>query len=149
MRIRDGLRRNSVTIEVDETVHRAAVVMEEAGVGSLVVIDAGAVVGIVTDRDLVRRAMARSLARDARIDGVMSSPVVTIDADADLHAAYTQFREHPVRRLVVTVGAGQVLGVLTVDDLLINISAQLGDLARPVTAETIFGQRDAAVPATR
>lgn len=147
MRVRDGVRRNGVTIEADETVHRAAVVMEEAGVGSLVVLDGGSVAGIVTDRDLVRRAMARSLAPDARIDGVMSSPVVTIDGDSDLHAAYAKFREHPIRRLVVTAG-DDVLGVLTIDDLMINISSQLGDLARPVTAETIFGQRDPAVPAT-
>lgn len=149
MRVRDGLRRSSVTIEADETVHRAAQMMEEAGVGSLVVLDRGAVAGIVTDRDLVRRAMAKSLAADARVDGVMSSPAVTIDADADLHAAYARFREHPVRRLVATTEGGEVLGVLTIDDLLINISAQLADLARPVTAETIFGQRDPSVPATR
>ncbi|MDZ7676095.1 MAG: CBS domain-containing protein [Acidimicrobiales bacterium] len=148
MRVRDGLRRNGVTIEGDETVHRAAVLMEEAGVGSLVVLDHEAVVGVVTDRDLVRRAMAKSLAPDARIDGVMSSPAVTLDADADLHAAYAQFREHPIRRLVVT-SDGDVVGVLTIDDLLINLSAQLGDIARPVTAETIFGQRDPSVPATR
>lgn len=148
MRVRDGLRRSGVTVEVDETVHRAAVLMEETGVGSLVVLDRGAIAGIVTDRDLVRRALAKSLAPDARVDGVMSAPVVTIDADADVHAAHAEFREHPIRRLVVTTGEGEVLGVLTIDDLLINLSAQLGDLARPITAETIFGQRDPSVPAT-
>jgi CBS domain-containing protein len=148
MRVRDGVRRSGITVESDETVQRSAAVMEEAGVGSLVVLDNGSIVGIVTDRDLVRRALARSLAPDARVDGVMSSPVVTIDADADLNTAYARFRDHAIRRLVVTVG-DSVLGVLTVDDLLMNLSAQLADIARPVTAETIFGQRDAAVPATR
>ena len=44
-------------------------------------------VGVVTDRDLVRRAMARGLEPDARVDGVMSSPVITIAEDADLHDA--------------------------------------------------------------
>lgn len=146
MRARDGVRRNGVTIEADETIHRAARVMEEAGVGSLVVVDRGAIAGIVTDRDLVRRALAKSLAPDARVDGVMSSPVVTIDADDDIHVAFARFGEHAIRRLVVTAGS-EVFGVLTVDDLMINLSSQLSDLARPVTAETIFGQRDAAVPA--
>lgn len=147
MRVRDAVRRNGVTIEGDETVHRAAVIMEEAGVGSLVVLDHGTVVGVVTDRDLVRRVMAKSLAPDARVDGVMSSPAVTVDADADLHDAYAVFRDHPVRRIVVTA-SGNVVGVVTIDDLLVNLSAQLGDLVRPVTVEAIFGQRDPHVPAT-
>ena len=147
MQVRDEVRRSGVTIEADESVHRAAVVMEEAGVGSLVVVDRGSVVGIVTDRDLVRRAMARSLTPEARVDGVMSSPVVTIDADAEESTAYARFREHPVRRLVV-MADDDVVGVLTIDDLMINISSHLADLARPVTAETIFGHRDPVVPAT-
>lgn len=147
MRVRDGVRRNGVTIEAEETIHRAAQLMDQAGVGSLVVLDGGTLAGIVTDRDLVRRAMASSLEPEARVDGVMSAPVVTVDADADIHVAFSTFAEHPVRRLVVTTG-DDVFGVLTVDDLMINISSHLADLARPVTAETIFGQRDAAVPAS-
>lgn len=147
MRVREGVRRNGVTIEATESVHRAAVMMEESGVGSLVVTDGGTIAGIVTDRDLVRRAMARSLDPTARVDGVMSTPVVSIDADEDLHAAYATFGAHAVKRLVVTDENGLV-GVLSVDDLLIDTSALLADLIRPVTAETIFGQRDPAVPAT-
>ncbi len=146
MQVRDQVRRNGITITADETVHHAAMVMEEAGVGSLVVVDQDSVVGIVTDRDLVRRAMAKSLAPEARVDGVMTAPVVTIDADDDVRTAYERFREHPIRRLVVTAG-DEVVGVLTIDDLLINISSHLADLAIPITAETVFGQRDPAVPA--
>ncbi len=148
MRVREGVRRNGVTIEAHETVHRAASLMEEAGVGSLVVSDNGAIVGIVTDRDLVRRAMARDLDPSARVDGVMSTPVISIDANEHLHAAHAMFAEHPVKRLVVTDG-DEFVGVLSVDDLLINASALLADLVRPLTAETIFGQRETAVPATR
>jgi CBS domain-containing protein len=147
MRAREGVRREGVSIEADATVHRAAVVMEERRVGSLVVTDGGRIVGFVTDRDLVCRAMARSLSPEARVDAVMSTPVRSIDAEADVAAAFAAFREHAVRRLVVTSDGNDVVGVLTVDDLLMNVSAQLGDLVRPVTAEALFGQRDPAVPA--
>ena len=77
----------------------------------------------------------------------MTMPVVTIDADADLHAAFALFRSHAVRRLAVVRGE-QFVGMITVDDLLMDLAADLTDLARPVTAEVLFAHHDSAVPAT-
>lgn len=145
MRTIDGVRRSAVGLRADQTVHDAAVLMDKAGVGALVVLDDDHLVGIVTDRDLVRRAVARGLSSDARIDGVMSSPVLTIQADTDLHDTFAVFRTHAVRRIVVVRGA-QVMGVLTIDDLLMDVAADLSDLARPVTAEVLFAHRDSPVP---
>jgi CBS domain-containing protein len=143
----DAIRRSGVGIEPHQTVQDAAVIMEQSGVGALAVIDAGRLVGVVTDRDLVRRALARGLDPTARVDGVMSSPVVVIDAEADLHDAFALFRTHAVRRLAVVRGA-QFVGMITVDDLLVDVAGDLADLARPVTAEVLFAHRDSAVPAT-
>jgi CBS domain-containing protein len=136
-----------VGIEPDRTITDAAQLMEHTGVGALAVIDGERLVGIVTDRDLVRRGLARSLAPDARVDGVMSAPVVTIDGDADLHDAFALFRTHAVRRLAVVSGT-RFVGMVTVDDLLIDLAADLADLARPVSAEVHFAHRDSAPPAT-
>lgn len=146
MRTIDAVRRSGVAIAPDRTVHDAAVLMEQAGVGALVVVDDEHPMGIVTDRDLVRRAMARGLDPTARVDGVMTTPVVTIDADADVHDAFASFRTHALRRLVV-LRDGKLAGVVTVDDLLIDVAADLADLARPVTAETLFAHHDSPVPA--
>lgn len=147
MRTIEAVRRSGVGIAPADTVRKAAEVMEQAGVGSLAVLDDDRLVGIVTDRDLVRRAMARGASYDARVDSVMSSPVLTIDADADLHEAFAVFRSHAVRRLAVVRGQDFV-GMITIDDLLVDLAADLSDLARPVTAEVLFGHRDAAVPVT-
>lgn len=147
MRTMDAVRRSGVGIEPDRTVRDAAAVMEQSGVGALAVIDGDRLVGVVTDRDLVRRALARGLAPDARVDGVMSAPVVTIDADADLHDAFALFRTHAVRRLAVVRGQ-QFVGMITVDDLLVDLAGDLADLARPVAAEVLFAHRDSPVPAT-
>jgi CBS domain-containing protein len=144
----DAVRRSAVGVEPECTVLEAAVLMEQSGVGSLAVIADDRLVGIVTDRDLVRRALAKGLPTDARIDGVMSAPVVTIDAGADLHDAFAQFRTHAVRRLAVVQG-DRFVGMISVDDLLIDVAADLADLARPVTAEVLFGHHDAPVPAVR
>jgi CBS domain-containing protein len=143
----DALRRSGVGIRPDQTIRDAAVLMEQAGIGSLAVLDGDELVGILTDRDLVRRGLARDLAGDARVDGVMTSPVVTISADADLHAAFALFRSHAVRRLAVVQGT-RFVGMITVDDLLVDVAADLADLARPVTAEVLFSHHDSPVPAT-
>jgi CBS domain-containing protein len=147
MRSIEAVRRSGVGIEPERTIHEAAVLMEHAGVGALAIVDGDALVGIVTDRDLVRRGVAKALSPDARVDGVMSSPVVTISADADLHDAFAVFRTNAVRRLAV-VRDGRFIGMLTVDDLLVDLAADLADLIRPVAAEVLFAHRDTPVPAT-
>ncbi len=146
MRTIDTLRRSGIAVSPDRTIRDAAEVMDAAGVGSLAVTEGEQLLGIVTDRDLVRRALARGLPPDARVDSVMTTPVVTIDAEADLHDAFALFRRHAVRRLAVVDGR-RFVGMVTIDDLLIDLASDLADLARPITAEVIFGHRDAGVPA--
>jgi CBS domain-containing protein len=148
MRTIEGMRRSGLSIEPERTIHDAAAVMEQTGVGALAVIDGDRLVGIVTDRDLVRRGLAQGLPTDARVDGIMSTPVVTIDADADLHSAFALFRTHAIRRLAVVRG-GQFVGVITIDDLLVDVAADLVDLSRPVEAEILFAHHDSPAPATR
>jgi len=148
MRTIEGMRRSGLSIEPERTIHDAAAVMEQTGVGALAVIDGDRLVGIVTDRDLVRRGLAQGLPTDARVDGIMSTPVVTIDADADLHSAFALFRTHAIRRLAVVRG-GQFVGMITIDDLLVDVAADLVDLSRPVEAEILFAHHDSPAPATR
>lgn len=148
MQARAAIRRSGVAVAPDRTVGEAARIMERSGVGALAVVDSDRLVGIVTDRDLVTRVLARSRPEDARVDSVMSTPVVTIDAAADVHQAFALFRNHGNRRLPV-VEEGAFVGMLSVDDLLINVIGELVDLVRPVTAEAIFGHRDSPLPVAR
>ena len=148
MRIVEALRRSGVAVGPDRTIRDAAMIMEQSGVGSLAVIENDQLVGIVTDRDLVRRGVAMDIPSDARIDSVMSTPVVTVDADGDLHDTFALFRTHPVRRLAVVRGE-QFVGMITIDDLVIDLAADLVDLSRPITAEVLFAHRNSAPLATR
>jgi signal-transduction protein with cAMP-binding, CBS, and nucleotidyltransferase domain len=91
--------------------------------------------------------MAAGMSLEARIDAVMSSPVRTISAGADLHEAFATFRHNAVRRLVVVDGRGGFAGMVSIDDLLIDLSSDLHDLVQPVTAEVLFGHHDSPVPA--
>jgi CBS domain-containing protein len=147
VRVLDLVRRSAVAVRPDQSLVEAASTMDQAGVGALAVVDADCLVGIVTDRDLVRRGLARMLPLDARIDGVMTTPVVTVDADDDAHAVYQVLRTHALRRLPV-VREGCFVGMVSVDDLIIHLAADLSDVAHPIAGEVLFAPRDSPPPAT-
>ncbi len=147
MKTRDAIRKLPATITASATVRIAAQLLDRDAVGALIVTDDSYPVGVVTDRDIVVRGVARGVDPDARIDSLMTPEPVTIDASADLREALRIFRSHPFRRLPVTEN-GALVGMLTVDDLIIDLAADLGDLARPVTGQVIFGSPEPATPAT-
>ncbi|MEV5082284.1 CBS domain-containing protein [Streptomyces sp. NPDC056159] len=105
--------------------------MAECAVGSVLVVENGALRGIVTDRDLAVRGMGGGLGTEARVEAVMSRRVATIEAADDLQLAYRSFRRTGVRRLPV-LDSGRVVGVLTIDDLFLEVFRRLGDLLGPV-----------------
>jgi|SRR5581483_8681962 len=143
MQARQAIRKSMVTIPSGASLAEAADLMDRAVVGALVVVDGHEPVGIVTDRDLVVRGMVKRLPLDARIDSVMSTGLVTLPAGADLHDALKVFSSHAIRRLPL-VEDGRVVGMLTVDDLAIDLAGDLGTLFRPVVGQVIFGAPAAA-----
>ena len=145
MRTIEMLHRSGVGVAPSRTIREVSGVMEQAGVGSVAVVDGDRLVGIVTDRGLVRRVLARDLHADARIDSVMTTPVITVGADDALDVAFGLFATHGLRRLAV-MREDIFVGMLTIDDLLVSVVEQLGSLARPITAEILFAQRDPSLP---
>ncbi|HLF40541.1 MAG TPA: CBS domain-containing protein [Acidimicrobiia bacterium] len=149
MLVIEAMRRPLVSVTPETTLGEAARTMADQGVGALIVVgNDGRVAGIVTDRDLVVRAMAKEIPLDARVDMVMTTDVVTLDVSSDLRAAYPLFRRHAVRRLPI-VDDGKPMGVISTDDLVMDISADLADVARPITGEVIFGHHEPDVPSVR
>lgn len=140
------IQRSGVAVSPDRSLAEVARVMERSGIGLVAIVDGDDLVGVVTDRDLVRRGLARHLPADSRVDAVMSTPVLTIDADVDVRDAVEVFRRHPVRRLAVVDAAGRFAGVLSLDDLLVDLSQDLQGLTAPLAAEVTAPQRDAEVP---
>jgi len=137
MRIDRLMVRAPVTVTPDTTIRRAAQLMAEHGVGSLVVTDHERLVGIVTDRDLVNRVLATDVPLDGRIDSVMSMDVVTVDASTDLRDVVRAFGQHAVRRIPMTV-EGRVTGLVSLDDMLASYAQQLTELTNGLTAQLLF-----------
>lgn len=136
------------TVEVATTIADAARQMAESGVGALCVTEGNRLVGIVTDRDVVVRGVARGVPVEGRIDAVMTMDPVTIDAEADAEDAVAAFAQHPFRRLPVVQG-DELAGMVTVDDLIVNAAEDLSRLCRPIVGEALFRRPDRDVPAVR
>lgn len=120
----------------------AAAAMRRYGVGSLLVLENDGEpqrpVGIVTDRDLALEGFAS----DSCLVGSAMTPVIaTVHAKADVHEALELMRAHGVRRLVVTDHDGAICGIVSVDDIVDGLSADLAAAAAVLKGEV---KRDAA-----
>ena len=143
----DAARKPPATIAADRTITQAAQEMDHLAVGALVVVEpSGRPAGIVTDRDLVVRAVARRADPEARVDSVMTTDLVALAPDADLREAFGIFERHTLRRLPL-VADDVVVGMLTMDDLVVDVTADLARLTRPITAQVLFGHQEPSTPA--
>lgn len=142
MRASKAIRRPPVTIPTGSSIAEAARMMDRLGIGALVVVEDERPVGIVTDRDLAIRGLGRQLPATAAVDRIMSRELVTLPADAELHDAVTTFYRHPIRRLPLVDDGGRMVGMLTVDDLALDLVNDLGSLVRPIFGQVIFGGVD-------
>jgi CBS domain-containing protein len=108
-----------VTIDPSATVSTAATRMATENVGALVVVDDRKPVGIVTDRDLVLRVLAKNrLAAETEVRTVMTPNPVCVNADAPLEGAISRMKVNRFRRLVVVNDQQEVVGIVALDDII-------------------------------
>ncbi|HEX3203628.1 MAG TPA: CBS domain-containing protein [Nitrospiraceae bacterium] len=112
------MNRKIRTVEAGATLVAAAEMMREARVGALLVVEAGAYVGVLSETDLVRRAMATGMdPSQSCVRAIMSAPLITVEIDRSAHDASDTMAEHGIRHLPVTQD-GLIVGMISVRDLL-------------------------------
>jgi CBS domain-containing protein len=116
--ILDKKGREVVTVDAAATVLQAARRMNERGIGGLVVVEGGRLVGIFTERDVLRRVVAegRDPARTA-VREVMTAPVLRCRPDAPLEECRAMMTDRRIRHLPV-VEQDELRGIITTGDLL-------------------------------
>ncbi len=104
-------------VEKGLNVMYAAGIMKERARGSLIVVDAGRPVGIVTERDIVRRLVAEGRSATAtKVGDIMSTPLISVGPEATVSAAVKIMYENGIRRLPV-IENDRVIGIITSTDL--------------------------------
>ncbi len=142
MKVGDICTRTVITVTEFDDLMAAAQLMRSKHIGYLVVVEPniadGTVtpVGVVTDRDLVVKVLAREAdARSLRVGDVMTrQPVLTLE-DSSVPVALHYMREIGVRRLPVVNRAGRLAGVLSLDDVLDALAEELMDVAGSIRRE--------------
>ncbi|MDJ0269611.1 MAG: CBS domain-containing protein [Aigarchaeota archaeon] len=121
VRVRDVMDQNVISVEADKSVSDAIKKMLQSGVWSLVVEKDGLPIGVVTERDTLRRCISKGLNPDkVKVEEIMSSPLITIGPDATLGEAMMRMVEKKIRRLYV-VEHGKIIGRITQTGLFENM----------------------------
>jgi CBS domain-containing protein len=115
-KVRDVMTPGPIGVDYNQSIGEAARTMRDWGVGAVLVVNDQSLYGLITDRDLVVRAVAEAKGPDERVGPLSSGNLIGVEADADAREAARLMREHAVRRLPVIEG-GQVAGVVSLGDL--------------------------------
>lgn len=107
-----------VSVDPDRPLRQAAKTMHEAGVGSLVVLDDDALVGILTERDLMRSMATEANPDSTPVRDYMTADVITVEPDWEVYEAAAEMTDRRIRHLVVTSG-NTIHGVLSIRDVLL------------------------------
>jgi CBS domain-containing protein len=121
-RVGDIMTPAPVGVYYSQTIGEAAGIMRDTQVGAVLVVNDGALSGVVTDRDLVVRGLAEGQGPDAPVGPLCSGDLVGVAADANVDQAEQLMREHAVRRLPV-ISDGQVVGIVTMGDIAVSADA--------------------------
>ena len=113
--VKDLMTKNVVTIDSNKTITEAAALMSEKNIGDLIVMDDNTPVGIVTERDFVRRVLAEKKSADSKVSEIMSRPLKVIDPKAPIKEAARRMVSSRIRRLPV-IEDNKVVGIITTAD---------------------------------
>jgi CBS domain-containing protein len=125
--------RRVVVAQAADTVASAARKLRDARVGCVVVVRAGRVAGLLTDRDIALRVVADGLdAQSTTVEEIMTRDPFLLDASDTVQSAVNLMQEHGVRRLPIMDPRAGVLGIITADDLVASLSRQLAAVGEAV-----------------
>ncbi|MBZ9688291.1 CBS domain-containing protein [Clostridium estertheticum] len=120
MKLRDVMTKEVTSLNVDDTVEKAAQIMKEKKVGSIPVCRDGKIEGMVTDRDITLRSIAQGEnISSIKVSSIMSLNPITGDLNMDVHEAANLMAENQIRRLPV-VDNNAVVGILSLGDLAVE-----------------------------
>jgi len=117
LKVVEAMDKDVAVVDVAASVAEAARIMRDKLKGCVIVLGKGKPVGIITERDVTYKTAAEGIDPDEiTTESVMSTPLITVDPEADLIEASKLMSEHKIRRLVVT-GHDILYGILSAIDI--------------------------------
>ena len=119
--VKDIMTKVIISVPGETTVFQVAKMMEQGGIGAILVKKDGPLNGIITDRDYATKIVCNNLPSDTAVQEIMSSPLITINYDETISAAAERMTSKKIRKLAVTDN-GNVVGLITSTDLVTQLS---------------------------
>jgi len=117
LKIRDVMVREVITVDEDSTVKEAVDIMNEFQIGSLIVLERGKAMGIVTERDFLKRVIAEGKdVMTTKVKEIMTIPLVVVEPSTDLEEAVKLMFQSKIKKLAV-VDANKLVGIVTLTDI--------------------------------
>ena len=120
LRAKDIMTKEVVTIEANKTVFEAAELISNRGIGCLIVVIKAFPVGIITERDIVRRIVAKHSSLDSKVTEVMTKTLITVAPDTSLREAARVMSGNKIRRLPV-LKDNKLVGIIVASDFVRNV----------------------------
>ncbi len=114
--VKDIMAKSLISVNPTTTALQIAKMMEQGGIGAVLVKENEHLIGIVTDRDFATKIAANNLPFDTTVEKIMSSPLITINYDESISAAAERMSSKKIRKLAVT-NNGNIVGLITSTDL--------------------------------
>ena len=119
--VEDVMTKAIISVTTETTVFQVAKMMEQGGIGAVLVKKNDHLSGIITDRDYATKIVAHNLSSDAPVEQIMSSPLITINFDESISDAAERMTSKKIRKLAVTDN-GNIIGLITSTDLVTQLS---------------------------
>ncbi len=114
--VKDIMTKALISVNPTTTAVQIAKMMEQGGIGAVLVKENDNLVGIITDRDFATKIAANNLPFDTPVEKIMSSPLITINHDEHISAAAQMMYSKKIRKLAVSEN-GTIVGLVTSTDL--------------------------------
>lgn len=119
LKIKEIMTTDVRSISANDSISEAANIMKQLDVGAVPVTNNNLLVGIITDRDLILRAVATGKNPDERVSTVMTKDITTVTPDMDVHEVADIMASKQIRRVPI-VESGRLVGIVSIGDMAVE-----------------------------
>lgn len=119
LKIKEIMTTDVRAISANDSISEAANIMKELDVGAVPVLDNHILVGMITDRDLVLRAVAEGKSSDERVSTIMTKDITSATSDMDVHKVADIMASKQIRRIPI-VDNGRLVGIVSIGDMAVE-----------------------------
>ncbi len=121
--VKDVMTKALISVEPVTTIYQISKMMEQGGMGSILVKKDGVPSGIITDRDFAIKIAAHEISMDTPVETIASYPLQTINSNDSILVAAKIMSDKKIRKLVV-VEEGKIIGIITSTDLVNKLASK-------------------------